>query len=630
MIAEFGVLALTASLCFALLLVVVPTVGIYRHDLQLAYTAKYYAIAQWVCAGLAFLLLMLCFLNDDFSVLYVRMNSSVKLPWFYKACAVWGGHEGSMLLWVCILQTWTLAVACCSQSLDAVLRARVLVVLGALSVGFLIFILGTSNPFLSAFEVLATEGRDLNPLLQDPGFLFHPPMLYMGYVGFAVAFAGAVAMLWAGKFEKTLIDWARPWTMLAWCCLTLGITLGSWWAYRELGWGGFWFWDPVENASFMPWLVGTALIHSQLVASKRHSLIAWCLLLSILCFALSLIGTFLVRSGVLNSVHAFAVDPLRGLYILGFLMVVVGGSLLLFSLRSRNVAGKVEVLFLSREMALLLNNVFLVVIMLTVLLGTLYPLLIDALGLGKLSVGAPYFNLVFVPLGLPLLGLMGIGLGLSWREEPLNQVWKRLKWPLCMIVVLFLMVQFGMQAALTTGLGIVFSAWVLITTFQYAASKRLKYFASWGVILAHLGVAVTALGITVSTGLGKQEDVVMKVNESIEFAGYKMSLLGESNIAGPNYHGIRAELLVEGTRNKTKLYPEKRMYDVGHVVMTDAAMDVNVFRDLYVALGEPLKNGGWSVRLYYKPLVRWIWAGGLLMCLGGALTLCRIKRRKLD
>lgn len=621
--AEFGVCSLIASLCFSLMLVVIPSLGVYRHQRSLINTAQYYAVAQWLFTGLAFALLTVCFLRDDFSVWYVRMNSSIKLPWFYKACAVWGGHEGSMLLWVLILQTWTLAVALLSRRLTSHIRSRILVVLGVLSVGFLLFVLTTSNPFLRNFEDLPSLGRDLNPLLQDPGFLFHPPVLYMGYVGFSVAFAAAITLLWVGKFDQKLITWMRPWTLAAWCCLTLGITLGSWWAYRELGWGGFWFWDPVENASFMPWLAGTALIHSQLVAEKRRALVAWVLLLSILVFALSLVGTFLVRSGVLTSVHAFAVDPQRGEFILGFLMLVVGGSLSLFAWRGSLLSGTIQVALVSREMVLLLNNVLLVVAMVTVLLGTLYPLLIEGLGLGKLSVGAPYFNTVFVPLMLPLFGLMGIGLNLSWRKDHLKSMWRRLRWIFLFVLLSAIM---AYRADLTTALGIAFSLWIVLTTLQYARATRLKTLGAWSVVTSHLGVAVTAIGITCSTGLGEQLDASFVSGQTISFAGHAFQLLGESSIVGPNYHGTRADFLVDHVH----LYPEKRVYDVGQIVMTDAAIDVNPLRDIYIALGEPLDHQGWSVRLYDKPLVRWIWAGGFLMCLGGGLALCRCVRKKSD
>lgn len=633
MFAELGMLALIASLCFAVSLVLIPSWGLVKRNPTWMRTSRYYVVMQWTFAALAFVCLDVSFLFDDFRLIYVQMNSSVSLPWFYKLCAVWGGHEGSMLLWVCILQTWTLAAACFSKTLTLEMRTRILVILGLLSVGFLSFILITSNPFTLVFNVVNTMGKDLNPLLQDPGFLFHPPMLYMGYVGFSIAFAVAIALLWAGEYDEATLRWSRPWILAAWSALTLGIMLGSWWAYRELGWGGFWFWDPVENASFMPWLVGTALIHSLLVAQSRKALVAWVILLSILVFSLSLIGTFLVRSGVLTSVHAFAVDPQRGLYILCMLFFTVGGSLFLFAVRAKKVISDKPIAIQSREMILLLNNVFLVVGMLTVLLGTIYPLIIDGLGLGKLSVGAPYFNTVFVPLMMPLLFLMGFGIWLAWGKDKLSRVWGQTRLVFFLMMLVFISVALFSPKHLTTALGIALSVWVCLSTIQYLFKKanskgwRQLSGATLGMCLAHLGVGLCALGIAVSSGFGEQQDEVMQPGDHIQFAGFNFVFKGETALHGPNYHGIRGIVEIQRGSHVTQIFPEKRIYDVGGVPMTDAAVDVNPWRDIYVALGEPVGDKAWGVRLYYKPLVRWIWLGGALMFLGGMIAL--LDRRRL-
>lgn len=629
MLAECGLLSLILALMASLMLVVVPSMGLYTRRESWMRAALPYAYMQFVLVASSFVCLSLCFLRDDFSVLYVLNNSSVLLPWFYKLCAVWGGHEGSMLLWVAILSFWMVLTARFSRSLELEMRTRVLVVLGLLGMGFILFLLCTSNPFLRQFQVLKTQGRDLNPLLQDPGFLFHPPMLYMGYVGFSVAFAFAIAALWSGKMEASWSKWTRPWTLAAWCCLTAGITLGSWWAYRELGWGGWWFWDPVENASFMPWLAGTALLHSLAVTEQRKQFLSWTVLLSITTFSLSLIGTFLVRSGVLTSVHAFAVDPERGLFILGFLFVVIGGSLLLFLLRAQSLQSKALPGFVSRETALLLNNIFLVVIMLTVLMGTVYPLLIDALGLGKLSVGAPYFNAVFVPFMIPLLVLMGLAVHLKWQKDSPLAVVKKTGLAACLALVLPLILLLGTGSALNweAYLGLSLAFWLIVST-GLAAYKRFRERgfqlmgqAYWGMVLAHVGVAVTVIGISVSTNYGVQDDVQMQPGQTRYMSGYAISFLKQSPLKGPNYTGTQAEFKVSSVNGSKVIYPQKRIYTIGQVPMTDSAIDVTLFRDMYIALGEPLSGESWSVRIYYKPFVRWIWAGGFLILAGGFLAL---------
>lgn len=629
MIAEFGVFFLILAGFSALFLMLTPVVGIYRNNAALIGSARFYTLMQCLWVGMAYFCLTLCFYNDDFSVRYVLGNSSTQLPLFYKLCAVWGGHEGSMMLWVAILSFWMLLVCRFSSSLGATMQARVMSVLGGLSLGFILFLLTTSNPFLRQFELLDTLGRDLNPLLQDPGFLFHPPMLYMGYVGLAVPFALAIASLWEGSIESAWTKWARPWTLAAWCCLTAGITLGSWWAYRELGWGGWWFWDPVENASFMPWLVATALIHSLAVTEQRQQFKAWTMLLAITAFSLSLIGTFLVRSGVLTSVHAFAVDPSRGLYILIFLLIVIGGSLLLFMLRAQTLTSSQPPKPVSRDSALLLNNVFLVVITLTVLLGTVYPLLIEGLGLGKLSVGAPYFNTVFVPLSLPVLFLMGLGVHLKWQSDQLLALWKRLNATVfvCLTAPAMLIYLCTSHFDSQAYIGLVMAFWIVLTSLkalQMKVQQRSFYDigqAWWGMMVAHLGVAVSVIGIAISTGYGVSDDVRLAPGDSATLAGYAFKFVDQKDIEGPNYTGTQAAFRISSGDQMRIIFPEKRIYNIGKMAMTESAIDVNPFRDIYVALGEPLDGQSWSVRIYFKPLVRWIWAGGFLILAGGFLAL---------
>ncbi|QDP73030.1 heme lyase CcmF/NrfE family subunit [Legionella israelensis] len=629
MVAEVGLFSLILALMFAVLLVSVPLIGLHRGKADWINASSLYVIGLFFFTGLAYCSLTFCFLTDDFSVNYVLANSSISLPWFYKLCAVWGGHEGSMLLWVVILSFWILLANFCSFSLDIAIRIRVLVVLGWLSIGFLLFLLLTSNPFLRQFVTLNAQGRDLNPLLQDPGFLFHPPMLYMGYVGFSIAFAFAIAALWTGKIEASWAKWTRPWTLAAWCCLTAGITLGSWWAYRELGWGGWWFWDPVENASFMPWLTGTALIHSLAVTEQRQQFKAWTMLLAIAAFSLSLIGTFLVRSGVLTSVHAFAVDPQRGLFILAFLLVVIGGSLLLFTLRAQSLQTVEKPAFVSRESALLLNNVFLVVMMLTILMGTVYPLVVDGLGLGKLSVGAPYFNAVFVPLMVPMLLVMGLGVNLRWKKDRLQRLAVELNWVAFFSLLIPVMLLWLTSASFNSSvlLGLILAAWIVLTTLKavYSRIQQRSGLSSisqayWGMVIAHCGVAVTVIGIAVSTGYGVQQDVVIAPGGDVQLQDYTLKFEQQKELIGPNYTGTEAVFRVNYKNRYKWIYPQKRIYTVGQMPMTESAIDVNPFRDIYVALGEPVGEESWSVRIYYKPFVRWIWGGGFLILTGGFLA----------
>ena len=636
MIPELGHFAAVLALVMALVQSVFPLVGAHqgrRHWMALARPA---AFAQFVLLLVSFGCLMHAFVTSDFSVLLAAENSHTSSPLIYRITAVWGNHEGSILLWSLILAGWTLAVAVFSDQLDEPMRARVLGVMGLISVGFLLFTLLTSNPFERLYPV-PLDGRDLNPLLQDLGMAIHPPMLYMGYVGFVVAFAFAVSALLAGRVDAAWAHWSRPWTTMAWCFLTVGIALGSFWAYYELGWGGWWFWDPVENASFMPWLVGTALIHSLAVTEKRGSFKSWTVLLAIVCFSLSLLGTFLVRSGVLSSVHAFATDPTRGLFILAFLVVAVGASLALYAWRAPTVGLGARFDLVSRETALLGNNVMLVVASAAVLLGTLYPLLLDALGLGKISVGPPYFDSVFMPLMAPTLFLMGVGPITRWKHAELPDVARRLRWAAGVTVVGALLTEWlagDMSLAGTAGLLMAF--WVLTsvaTDFWDKVYQKGQGFAGVlrrsrqlpravvGMMVAHLGVAAFCFGVTMVRTYEVERDVQMNIGESTTVNGYTFTFRGAIEVPGPNYSAMRG--LVEVTRNGRKvtdMRPEKRVYRVQQNPMTEAAIDPGFTRDLYVSLGEPTTNGAWIVRVYVKPFIDWIWGGCLIMALGGLLA----------
>jgi cytochrome c-type biogenesis protein CcmF len=635
MIPEIGQLAIALAFALALAQATLGLAGAARGDPAWMGAARSTAHGQLVFVAIAFGCLAYAFVANDFSVQYVASNSNSALPLHYRVAAVWGGHEGSVLLWVLILAVWTVAVTVFSRALPEEMLARVLGVMGLVSSGFLAFMLFTSNPFDRLLPP-AEDGRDLNPLLQDPGMVFHPPMLYMGYVGFSVAFAFAIAALIAGRLDAAWARWSRPWTTVAWVFLTLGIALGSIWAYYELGWGGWWFWDPVENASFMPWLVGTALIHSLAVTDKRGSFRAWTVLLAILAFSLSLLGTFLVRSGVLSSVHAFAVDPKRGLFILAFLTLVIGSSLALFAWRTARIGlgGRFEPV--SREGMLLANNVLLVVAMGTVMLGTLYPLALDALGLGKISVGPPYFEAVFVPLVAPALFLMGAGPIARWKQASLPELAVRLRWALAVsfATAALLPLAFGRWSALV-GFGLFLAVWILASA-AVSLRERLRHAsgaagirarlattprAFYGMLLAHVGVAVFVVGVTLVKGYESEKDVRMAPGDFVELAGYTFRMGEVSEVAGPNYVAMRAA--VEVARNGetvTRLYPEKRRYLVQDMVMTEAAIAPGFARDLYVSLGDQLDASTWLVRVQHKPFVSWIWAGALLMALGGALA----------
>ncbi|MEO1767166.1 heme lyase CcmF/NrfE family subunit [Thiobacter aerophilum] len=639
MIPELGHFSLILALLLALVQATLPFVGAARNVPNLMALARPTAVGQFVFVAFAFGCLAYAFLTNDFSVQYVAANSNTQLPVHYRFAAVWGGHEGSMLLWSFMLTLWALAVTAFSRHLPDDLVARVLGVMGFIGAGFLLFILLVSNPFERLLPA-PLEGRDLNPLLQDPGMVFHPPMLYMGYVGFSIAFAFALAALLSGRLDAAWARWSRPWTTAAWMFLTVGIALGSGWAYYELGWGGWWFWDPVENASFMPWLVGTALIHSLAVTEKRGAFKGWTVLLAILTFSLSLLGTFLVRSGVLTSVHAFATDPRRGVFILVFLAVVIGISLALFAWRAPRVGVGGKFALLSRETLLLANNVLLLVAAGAVLLGTLYPLFIDALGLGKISVGPPYFDAVFVPLMAPVVFLMGVGPIVRWKEQALPDLATRLKWALAVAVAstLLLPLALGKWTPLI-GLGFLLAFWVfasvvLAVWHRLRGAKNKPPRAFWGMHLAHLGVGVFIVGVTIVKGFEIERDMKMGVGDRTTVAGYTFTFHGIRERSGPNYqaHQGLVEVSREG-RTIALLRPEKRVYNASRMPMTEAAIDNGFTRDLYVSLGEPLPDGAWAVRIYYKPFVSWIWGGCALMALGGLLALSdrryRLARRAL-
>jgi cytochrome c-type biogenesis protein CcmF len=593
------------------------------------------AQGQFVFVAIAFGCLTYAFVTNDFSVSYVASNSNSKLPLEYRVAGVWGGHEGSLLLWVLMLTLWTTAVSVFSRRLPADMVARVLGVMGLISIGFLAFMLFTSNPFDRLLPA-APDGRDLNPLLQDPGMVIHPPMLYMGYVGFSVAFAFAIAALLSGRLDAAWARWSRPWTTVAWLFLTLGIALGSWWAYYELGWGGWWFWDPVENASFMPWLVGTALIHSLAVTEKRGAFKSWTVLLAISAFSLSLLGTFLVRSGVLTSVHAFATDPKRGVFILIFLTLVIGGSLALFAWRAPKIGLGGVFDLLSRETLLLANNVLLVVAAGSVLLGTLYPLALDAMGLGKISVGPPYFDTVFVPLMAPALFLMGVGPIARWKSASLPELATRLKWAAAVSVVVALVLPFTLgHWSWGVSFGLLLAAWIMATSVTslahrlrqmeggFVARVRSSSRSYYGMLLAHVGVAVFVVGVTLVGGYQSETDVRMAVGDTVDLGGYTFRFGGTSDVEGPNYVAARATIEVtRGAEKIAVMQPEKRVYNVQQSTMTEAAINSGLTRDLYVALGEMVAPGTWIVRVWVKPFIDWIWGGCLLMAIGGLLAAC--------
>lgn len=633
MIPELGHFALIMALVLAMIQASLPVIGAAKGINTWMDVAKPAARLQLFFMLTAFAVLVYSFVVHDFSVAYVANNSNTALPLIFRISAVWAAHEGSLLLWALVLSIWTGAVTVFSRGIPQDMLARVIGVMGMVSVGFLLFMLLTSNPF-DRLLVAPVEGRDLNPLLQDFGLAIHPPMLYMGYVGFSVAFAFAIAALMGGKLDAAWARWSRPWTNIAWMFLTLGIALGSWWAYYELGWGGWWFWDPVENASFMPWLVGTALIHSLAVTEKRGSFKAWTALLAIFTFSLSLLGTFLVRSGVVTSVHAFATDPARGIFILIFLVVVIGGSLALYAWRAPNIQSTTRCKIFSRETGLLLNNVILIVVAASVLLGTLYPLLLDALGAGKISVGPPYFNSVFVPLTIPLALLLGVGAMMRWKQDEPMRLLKALGgiFLLSLLIGALLPVFFSRYEA-GAAVGLMLATWIILTSLQgfrlRLLNKKLslQLFKSiplsfYGMSIAHIGVAVFIVGITLSSIYSEEKDVRMMPGESFILADYHFVFKGAELIAGENYQAQKGHLMVsKNNQLVATLFPEKRIYRVQKSPMTEAAIDAGIFRDLFVALGEARgENGAWSLRIYVKPFIRWIWLGALIMALGGLLA----------
>jgi len=612
MIPEIGHFALILALCLAIIQGVVPLVGAQKKISSWVEVAAPAALGQTLFIMISFACLTYAFLVDDFSVGYAARQSNTELPIMYKISSVWGGHEGSLLLWTMFLAMWTAAVALFSRAMPLIMRGRVIAVMGLVSVGFLLFMLLTSNPFDRMFPA-ALEGRSLNPLLQDFGLIIHPPMLYMGYVGFSVAFAFAIAAMLGGRLDTAWAKWSRPWTNIAWVFLTIGIALGSWWAYYELGWGGWWFWDPVENASFMPWLVGTALIHSLAATEKRGVFKAWTVLLAIFAFSLSLLGTFLVRSGVLTSVHAFANDPERG--ILMFLAVVVGGSLALYSWRAPQIRSAVKLNILSREGGLLINNILLVVVASSVLLGTLYPLALDALGAGKISVGPPYFNALFVPLTIPIALLLGVAALARWKQDSFERMGKKLIIPFIASVVLGAAIPFALLDEVKWGavVAVMLAVWITLTSatgiVDRISGKQNKWQALlntprgfYGMTFAHMGVAMFVVGITLTE--------------------YEFIFDGVQSAVGPNYKAAEGWFTVlQNGEQLTQLHSQKRVYNAGGMPMTEAGIDAGFWRDLYVSLA-------WSVRLYHKPFIRWIWLGALIMAFGGLLAATDKRYRK--
>ncbi len=640
MIPELGHFALILVFALAVVLGTVPLIGAARGNPRLMRSGFSLAPGVAVFAMLSFACLEYAFVNDDFSVRYAARNSNSLLPIYFKVAAVWGAHEGSFLLWILIMTLWTLAVATFSRHLPLPMISRVLAVMGWLTAGFAAFSLFTSNPFERALPVPPGEGADLNPLLQDFGLTIHPPMLYIGYVGFSVAFAFALAALMTGRLDSAWARWSRPWTNVAWAFLTTGIALGSWWAYYELGWGGWWFWDPVENASFMPWLMGTALVHSLAVTEKRGAFKSWTVLLAIGAFSLSLLGAFIVRSGVLTSVHAFAVDPERGLFILAFLVLVVGGSLTLYAVRVPLIRSRVHFSGLSREVLLLVNNVLFVVAMSVVLLGTLYPLAYEALTDGdKISVGPPYFNAVFIPLMCVVALALGIGPSARWKRTSLAFLWRKLGAVFGASVVVGVALPLIVTGVFTwqVAAGTVLALWIVGTHVEdvweqaggrFAGLRRL-HAGYLGMTLAHVGFAVTLLGIVVTSHLSIERDVRLISGGATQLGAMTFTLEAVDRVRGPNYLADRGTVRVDGDGAAYVLFPEKRRYLAGGNVMTEAAIDAGVGRDVYIAMGEPLDDGAWTLRLHYKPLVRWVWFGALLMALGGVIAVTDVRYRRL-
>lgn len=635
MVAELGNYALALAFGLSIFLAILPLVGAQKQNSTLMALARPITWAMFLVLTISFGSLFYLFAVNDFSVQYVVNNSNSTLPIQYRLSAVWGSHEGSMLLWVWLLSLWSIAVAAFSRQMPEEAVSRVLSVMGLISIGFLVFLIFSSNPFKRTFPDFPADGRELNPMLQDVGLIFHPPLLYMGYVGFSVAFAFAIASLMTGRLDTAWARWSRPWTMAAWVFLTLGIVLGSWWAYYELGWGGWWFWDPVENASLMPWIAGTALIHSLAVTEKRGTFKAWTVLLAILAFSLCLLGTFLVRSGILVSVHAFASDPTRGLYILAYLVLVIGGSLLLYALQGSKIKSLDNYERYSRESMLLINNVMLMAFLSVVLLGTLLPLVHKQIGLGTISIGAPFFDQMFLILMVPFSFILGIGPLVKWRRDQVSAI----RTPVIIALIMMVVLGFGLPYLLhdritaTSVLGVMMASIIVILSLyelHQRATHRHSFLAGvfklsrshWGMVLAHVGVAMTVFGIAFSQNYSVEKNVRMNVGDTVSLQGYDFTFKGIKITDGANYQGGTAEIEIsrQGQYEST-LNAEKRFYNVSKMGMTEVAIDWGFRRDLYAALGEKLEDGSWGVRLYYKPFVRWIWIGGLFMVFGGLLCM---------
>jgi len=642
MIPELGHFALVLALAVALVQAIAPLIGAQRNEAALIALAKPAALAQFAFVAFSFACLTWSYVVSDFSVLNVVENSHSAKPMLYKISGVWGNHEGSLLLWILVLTLFGAAIALFGRHLPPALRARVLSVQAMIGVGFLLFIVLTSNPFLRV-DPAPFDGNDLNPVLQDPGLAFHPPFLYIGYVGFSVAFAFAVAALIEGRVDPAWARWVRPWALAAWCSLTLGIALGSWWAYYELGWGGFWFWDPVENASFLPWLAGTALLHSAIVVEKREALKAWTVLLAILAFSLSLLGTFLVRSGVLTSVHAFATDPGRGLFVLALLAIAIGGSLTLYAWRAPQLKGGGLFAPISREGGLVLNNLLLCTACATVLLGTLYPLFLDVLGGGKVSVGAPFYNATFVPLMLPLLVAMPIGALLPWKRGDLPTVLKRLRLAAGATALVAVVLGLAIDRHNTLALiGLIIATWLVLGTVAELADRiglfRLKGHESWrrlvglpraaiGMSIAHASLGILVAGVTAASAWQQERVLIMKPGDTTKLAGYSFTLQGVAPVDGPNYQALRGTIVVrDGNDMVATLLPERRIYGVQKRQTTEAAIHTTFFADVYTVIGDQ-DGAGWTIRLYHNPLAPWIWIGAILCVLGGLVSLSDRRHR---
>ena len=642
MIAEAGHLTIAIALAFSCLLAFYPLWGAANGHGAMMSLARPFALGQFFFTDVAFGLLVWGFVSNDFSIAYVAANSNSDLPVAYRVTAVWGSHEGSFLLWMLMQAGWIAAVALFSRSMPLLMVARVLAILGLISIGFYLFMLTVSNPFDRALPLIPVDGRDLNPLLQDPGMIIHPPLLYMGYVGFSVAFAFAIAALMSGKLDAAWARWSRPWTLAAWIFLTLGIAIGSWWAYYELGWGGWWFWDPVENASFMPWLVGTALLHSLAVTEKRGSFKSWTVLLAIAAFSLSLLGTFLVRSGVLVSVHAFASDPTRGLFILVLLALVIGGSLILYGMRAGQMQSYSRYELFSREVMLLGNNVLLMAAMVVVFLGTMLPLVHKEIGLGSISVGEPFFNSVYSWLVIPFALMVGLGPLLRWRRQAIKPLLKPIALALSLAVVLAntLPKIWADELPAMVVIGLFLAFWVGLATMtevQQTVKQRKQGWqgitrlsgSHWGMVLGHIGFAVTLIGITLVSHYEQERDIALAPGQSVDIIGYNVSFDSLDHREGPNYDSDAAEFTV--TKNGelvTEVTSEKRFYRVQRTSMTEVGLDASLLRDIYIAMGEPLEDGAWAIRFYVKPFVRWIWLGAIIMAIGGVFAMADKRYRK--